>query len=111
MLLAWLFPYAVHGGDVRPGLDVHALVNESGLTYCMVTPIILGLMILYSGGVNASTLAVAAWAGLLFGVTNALTWFVLAPASWWMGVVHLPLLTLSGYGVWLSRAPRATRRP
>jgi hypothetical protein len=107
MFLAWWFPYVVQGGVVRPGPGVHALVNESGLTYCMVTPIILGLMILHSEGVHASTLAVAAWVGLLFGVTNALTWFVLDAASWWMGILHLPLLLLAGYGAWLSRRPRA----
>ena len=106
MALAWWFPYLVEGDVVRPGLGVHALVNESGLTYCMVTPVILGLMILRSEGVHAPTLAVTAWVGLLFGVTNALTWFVLDAASWWMGILHLPLLLLAAYGVWLSRRPR-----
>jgi len=101
--LAWLFPYVVVGEDVHAGLKLAALVNEAGLTYCMVTPVVLALMILYADGVHAPTLSVAAWAGLLFGVTNVATWFVLAPASWWMGVLHLPLLVLSGYALWLSR--------
>lgn len=106
--LAWLFPFIVRGEDVRPGVPATALVNEAGLTYCMVTPVVLALMILYADGVHPPTLSVTAWVGLLFGVLNAVTWFVLAPASWWMGVLHLPLLVLSGYAAWLARRGRLT---
>ncbi len=60
-------------------------------------------MILYADGVHPSTLSVAAWAGLIFGLVNAMIWFLAAPESWWMGVLHLPLLVLSGYASWLSR--------
>lgn len=112
MALAWWFPYGMQGDVVRPALTWGALVNESGLTFCMVTPVVLGLMLLYADGVHAPTLAVASWAGLLFGIVNVLTWFALVPDSWWMGVLHLPLLLISGYGSWLSRRPgtRSTRR-
>lgn len=108
MALAWLFPYVHMGDHVAPGLAASVLVNESGLTYCMVTPVVLGLMILYSDGVHPPTLAVAAWVGLLFGVINAASWFALSPANWWMGVLHLPLVVLSTYAVWLSRRRHGT---
>lgn len=101
--LAWLFPYVVVGQDARVGFTLGTLVNESGLTYCMVTPVVLSLMILYVDGVHRPTLMVVAWAGLLFGVTNTVTWFALDRGSWWMGVLHLPLLLLSAYALWASR--------
>lgn len=106
MAFAWLFPYAVNDGRFVPGLSAHALWNEAGMTYCMITPVFLGVMLLRSG-VHPPTLALASWVGLLFGVVNMLMWFVLNPASWWMGVLHLPLLILSAFGVWVSkRHPR-----
>ena len=37
----------------------------------------------------------AAILGTLFGALNAVTGLVLAPQSWWMGVLHLPLLACS----------------
>ena len=107
--LAWLFPSQVVDGVPAPGLPWHALVNEAGLTYCMVTPVVLGLMILQRGRVSPPALAVTAWVGLLFGVTNAVTWVVLVPGGWWMGVLHLPLLILSGYASWHGRRPRRPR--
>lgn len=97
MALAWLFPYVVVDGQVRPGLPAAALVNEAGLTYCMVTPVILGAFLI--GGESTPALRVTAWVGLLFGLLNAMTWFLLAPGSWWMGVLHLPLLVLSLYAM------------
>ncbi|MDN5769281.1 MAG: phage holin family protein [Microlunatus sp.] len=103
MALAWLLPYGVANGDIVARLPAGALTNEAGVTYCMVTPLVLGLMILYADGVHHSTLSVAAWVGLIFGVVNALIWFLAVPQSWWMGVLHLPLLVLSGYASWLSR--------
>lgn len=106
MGLAWLFPYVLNGDDAVPGLTSAALINEAGLTYCMVTPVVLGLMILYSDGVHSPTLAVVAWVGLMFGVVNMTVWFLLEPASWWMGVLHLPLLVLSAYALGLSRRRR-----
>lgn len=106
MLLAWWFPHVVREGVPRIGLPAAALWNEAGVTYCMITPVVLGLMILFSDGVYAPTLAIASWVGALFGVSNAIVWFVANRGGWWMGVLHLPLLVLSVYGIWLSRRKR-----
>ena len=37
--------------------------------------------------------------GLFFGIMNMLTWFVFNPNSWWMGVLHLPLVIISLLGL------------
>jgi hypothetical protein len=74
----------------------------------MVTAVVLGVLLLADDGVRSGTLALAAWVGLLFGVANLLTWFVASPQSWWMGVLHLPLLIISGYAAWCARSSRRT---
>ncbi len=106
MALAWWFPFAQKGSDAVAGGFVSSLANGAGLTYCMITPLVLGVMILRSEGIHRPTLSVVAWTGLLFGVTNLLVWFVVQPSSWWMGVLHLPLTALSAYALWLGRSPR-----
>jgi hypothetical protein len=71
------------------------LTNESGLTYCMMTPVILAVLTLYHPTVNLAALRVTSFVGMIFGVVNILVWFVLMPSAWWMGVLHSPLLVIS----------------
>jgi hypothetical protein len=35
--------------------------------------------------------------GVYFGIINVVIWFVVYPSGWWMGVLHIPLLTISIY--------------
>jgi hypothetical protein len=78
-------------------------INESGLTYCMVTPVILSILLLYYPKINKVTLRVTSFVGLLFGIINMVTWFILNTNFWWMGVIHLPLLIISYVGLVLSK--------
>ncbi len=78
------------------------VMNESGLTFCMVTPIILAILFLYYPHVNTVTLRVTSFVGLMFGVINMITWFFLNTEYWWMGICHLPLLINSLVGFILS---------
>jgi len=78
-------------------------MNESGLTYCMVTPIIISILLLYYPNVNKMTLRITAFVGFLFGILNMITWFILNTDFWWMGIVHLPLLIISFIGLILSK--------
>ena len=45
MALAWWFPFAQKGSDAVAGGFVSSLANGAGLTYCMITPLVLGVMI------------------------------------------------------------------
>lgn len=102
MLLAFLMPYSVKEGSVYPSLTYDVFFNESGVTYCMITPIVIGILLLYSKGVHKPTLSVISYVGFVFGLLNMMTWFVFQIENWWMGVLHLPLVILSFYGLLIS---------
>lgn len=106
MALAFLMPFGVQNDIIIPSFDLSVLYNEVALTYCMITPVVLGVLILYSKGVYKPTLSIISYVGLLYGLLNMPTWFVIDADSWWMGVLHLPLLILSLYGLILAYKER-----
>ncbi|OYO24631.1 hypothetical protein CGZ93_02715 [Enemella dayhoffiae] len=110
MLFAWLWPYTVRDGAAVAAFNEQVLVNGAGVAYCLTTPVVLGLMLIFADSVHRPTLAVAGWAGSIFGVLNMMTWFLLNPASWWMGVCHVPLLVISVWAAWEGRY-RRHRKP
>jgi len=73
-------------------------LNESIVTYCMITPVILSLLILSYPHVNKTLLRVMSFVGILFGIINLLTWFLINSDYWWMGVLHIPLISISLFG-------------
>lgn len=100
MLLAFLMPYTIDSsGYINPSFSLSVLYNESALTYCMITPVIIGMLLLFSDGVDKSTLSTISYVGILFGIMNMLTWFVFNLDRWWMGVLHLPLVIISLVGL------------
>ncbi|GMU63000.1 MAG: hypothetical protein AMXMBFR34_47630 [Myxococcaceae bacterium] len=105
MALALLMPYRIEGGNVAPSIE-SAPWNEAGVSYCMITPVVLGVLLIFSGGVDRRTLSVASFVGLGFGVMNLVVWFGLNPENWWMGVLHFPLVIISALGLVESRLPR-----
>lgn len=78
------------------------LTNESGLTYCMMTPVILAILTLYHPTVNLAVLRVTSFVGMLIGAVNMLVWFFVMPSAWWMGVLHIPLVAISVYALVLG---------
>ena len=107
MLWAWLLPFAVDAGIAVAGGWAGILTNGAGVTYCMITPVIAGTMALRSAAYGRTTRATVGWLGTIFGLLNMLTWFVLNPASWWMGVLHIPLMVIAAFLVITTwREPR-----
>jgi hypothetical protein len=104
MAFAFLMPYSVDSlNRVFPSFTSEVLFNESGVTYCMITPVILGIILLFLKGVHKPTLSVISYVGLIFGLFNMMTWFGMQRENWWMGILHLPLLILSFYGLLAAR--------
>jgi hypothetical protein len=100
MLLAFFMPYSINEmGNIYPHISLNVFYNEAGVTYCMITPIIIGILLLYSKGVDKAVLSVISYVGLIFGLLNVVVWFVINSDSWWMGVLHLPLLIIAFYGL------------
>ncbi|MGN0689635.1 MAG: hypothetical protein ACI4KH_04370 [Oscillospiraceae bacterium] len=102
MLLAILMPYSIKNGIIVPAIET-VFTNEAGVTYCMITPVIMGLLILFHKSVYKPTMHIVSFLGSGFGILNMMTWFGFRLTDWWMGVLHIPLLILSFYGLYLSR--------
>ena len=97
ILWAWLCPFATDAGVVVPGGWTDVLTNGAGVTYCMVTPVIAGTMALRSSAYGRTTRAIVGWLGTIFGLLNMMTWFAINPESWWMGILHVPLLVIAAF--------------
>ncbi len=95
-LAFFAFWFPVNSLTATPEFNpVFFVANESMVTGCMLIPVILAILLLYFPRVNPVTLRVTGFIGIIFGLINVLTWFVLNPGMWWMGVMHLPLLVVS----------------
>jgi hypothetical protein len=82
---------------------LHFLTNIAGMAFCTMTPIYLGLLTLYWPKVNVATLRVTSLVGLIIGLYNMHLNFLVRPGTlWWNGVLHIPLLTISIYGLIIS---------
>lgn len=94
--LAFWFPVDASGSS--PQFTLANLVsNGSMLTYCMMTPVVLAILTIFYPRVNHTTMRVTSYVGIMFGATNEVEWFVLHPSMWWMGIMHIPLITISLY--------------
>jgi len=100
-LMAFWFP--VNTASVPPEFDPrYFLLNEAGLTGCMMIPVYLAVLTLFFPKVNVPTMRLTAFAGLITGTLNVIQWFLFYPQAWLMGVLHLPLLVISIYAFVLS---------
>ena len=117
----WVAPLAavtllapVDASTMTPDFSlVRMLSNEAGLTYCMMTPVVLAVLTLFHPTVNLVVLRVSSFVGMLLGAVNMIVWFVVNPWGWWMGVMHIPLVVIAIYGFVLGlrrtgEAPRTT---
>lgn len=82
---------------------LYFFTNMAGLAFCLMTPVYLGILTLYHPRVNLATLRVTGLVGSIIGFYNILTNFIMFPELlWWNGVLHIPLITISIYGLVLS---------
>jgi hypothetical protein len=89
------------------------MANDAGLTFCMMTPVVLAVLTLFHPTVNPAVLRVSSFVGMLLGAVNMIVWFGLESWGWWMGVLHIPLVVISIYafvlsqGRWTGKSPGA----
>lgn len=106
----WLVPlailafwYPVDMNTITPDFSIlYIFTNESVLTYCMFTPVVLAILTIYHPYVNIAVFRVTSYVGLIFGIINIVTWFIINPMFWWMGILHIPLFLISLYAFIIS---------
>jgi len=107
----WVAPLAVvsllapvDASTMSPDFSpVRMVTNEAGLTFCMMTPVVLAVLTLFHPTVNLAVLRVSSFAGLLLGAVNMIVWFAVESWGWWMGVLHIPLVVISVYAFVLGQ--------
>lgn len=109
MFLAFWYPAGFE--TMKPDFNFLGLfTNVAGVTFCMMTPVYVGLLNLYWPNVNISTLRVTSLVGLIIALYNVLLNFCIDPGLlWWNGVLHIPLLSISLYGLILSLKKQSRR--
>jgi hypothetical protein len=102
--LAFLsFWYPIDLESARPDFNpIYLITNASGLAFCTMTPVYLGILTLYYPKVNVVTLRLTGLLGIIIGFWNMIVNFLIMPDLWWNGVLHLPLLFISIYAFVLS---------
>jgi hypothetical protein len=103
--LAFWFPVDPQslGPDFSPA---QLLTNGAGLALCMMLPVFLAILALNFPTVNLPVLRASSFAGLVTAGLNFLQWFLFTSYHW-VGILHVPLLTISLYGLILSRKRQA----
>ena len=101
-LLAFWYPLDLR--TARPDFNpVYAFTNIAGAAFCMMTPVYVALLTLYWPKVNIAALRVTSLVGFIIGLYNMNLNFIMRPSTlWWNGVLHIPLLVISLYGLILS---------
>ena len=104
--LAFLaFWYPLNPDTAMPDFNpIYLFTNAAGLTFCMMTPVYLAILILHYPKINKATLRVTGLAGIIIASYNILLNFFMYPDRlWWNGVLHIPLLMLSGTALGIKK--------
>lgn len=98
------FWYPLNGNTMMPEFNpITIITNAAGLTFCMMTPVYLSILIIYYPDVNIATLRATSVIGIIIGFYNFLLNFVwYYELLFWNGVLHIPLIVLSIYAFILS---------
>ena len=100
--LAFWFPAGPGGQiDFNP---LYLLTSDFGVAFCLTTPVVVAVLTLIYPQVNRKVLEVTCSAGVLYGIINLLMPVLFEPRAWWgNGVLHIPLFSISLYGLLLPR--------
>ena len=102
--LAFWYPLTISEGSMIPDFNpIGILTNGAGLAFCLMTPVYIAVLTLYHPRINLATLRVTSLVGIIIAFYNVLVNFIFFFSTmWWNGVLHIPLLTISAYGLVLS---------
>lgn len=98
--LVFLAFWSPIGGELNPDFNPLLLLTSSfGVMFCPTTPLIIALLTLIYPRVNMYVLRITSFVGLLVGVFNATSFFIMPGYTLWNLVLHIPLIFISAYGL------------
>ena len=110
----WVVPFAILAfwfpvnADLSPNVNPLLLLTSSfGVAFCPSAPVVIAVLTLIYPKVNRYLLRVTSFVGLLIGLFNAMSLFVMPGYSLWMLFLHTPLIFISLYGLliqWLVKS-------
>jgi len=102
----WVLPFAFLAfwspidAQLNPDFNPLLLLNSSfGVMYCPTTPIIIALLTLIYPKANIRVLRVTSFVGLIMGLFNVMSYFIMPGYTLWNLVLHTPLIFISLYGL------------
>ncbi|MBN1413176.1 MAG: hypothetical protein JW969_20215 [Spirochaetales bacterium] len=102
-LLAFWEPFSISNNVPVPDFNpILILTSDGAVVFCMTAPVYLAVLTFFHPWVNIAVLRITAFTGMVTGLLNMVQWFVLMPEGWWMGILHIPLLSISIYAFILS---------
>lgn len=102
----WVLPFVFlafwspMNAELRPDFNPLLLLTSSfGVMYCPTTPLIVAVLTLIYPRVNIFLLRITSFVGLLIGLFNAMSFFMMPGYTLWNLILHVPLILISVYGL------------
>jgi hypothetical protein len=102
----WVLPFVFLAfwspinAELSPDFNPLLLLTSSfGVMYCPTTPLIVAVLTLIYPRVNIFLLRITSFVGLLIGLFNAMSFFMMPGYTLWNLILHVPLIFISAYGL------------
>jgi len=102
----WVLPFVFLAfwspinAELNPDFNPLLLLTSSfGVMYCPTTPLIIAILTLIYPRVNMLVLRITSFVGLMIGLFNAISFFIMPGYTLWNLILHTPLIFISGYGL------------
>jgi hypothetical protein len=104
----WVLPFAFLAfwfpinAELVPDFNPLLLFTSSfGVMFCPTAPVVIALLTIIYPSVNKPILRVTSFVGLIIGLFNVLSFFVMPGYPLWLLILHTPLIFISLYGLLL----------
>lgn len=106
----WVVPFAILAfwfpinADLSPNFSLLMLLTSSfGVMFCPTTPVVIAILTLIYPRVNRYLLGITSFVGLLIGLFNAMSLFIMPGYTLWLLILHTPLIFISIYGLLIPK--------
>jgi hypothetical protein len=107
VIFAFLAFWSPINPDLSPNFNPLLLLTSSfGVMFCSTTPVIIAILTLIYPKVNRYVLGVTSFVGFIIGVFNVMAFFIMSGYSLWNCILHIPLISISLYGLLLTKVAK-----